>query len=70
MPSAKERREIETATANFSVGRIVVPAITTREKGGMMVERFAWPISSQTINQMISEKTIGIFLPSRVKPSS
>ena len=51
---------------NFAVGRIVIPAASTPEKGGMIVESFAWPISSQTMNQIASEKRIGTFLPNRV----
>ena len=63
---AKDRKEIETAVLNFAVGTIVIPAASTAEKGGMIVESFAWPISSQTMNQIASEKRIGTFLPNRV----
>jgi hypothetical protein len=66
MPITKDRREIETAVLNFAVGRMVMPAASTPENGGMIVESFAWPISSQTMNQMASEKTIGTFLPNKV----
>src|SRR5262245_66038643 len=66
IPTAKDRKEIETAVLNFAVGTIVIPAASTAEKGGTIVESFAWPISSQTMNQIASEKRIGIFLPNRV----
>ena len=36
MPITNDRREIETALLNFAVGRIVIPAASTPEKGGMM----------------------------------
>ena len=61
MPSANDRKEIATAALNFAVGTIVIPADSTAEKGGMIVESFAWPISSQTMNQMINENRIGTF---------
>ena len=41
MPIAKDRKEIETAVLNFAVGRIVIPAASTAEKGGTIVESFA-----------------------------
>ena len=40
--------------------------VFVQEKGGMIVESLAWPISSQTINQIMSEKKIGIFLPNNI----
>jgi len=66
MPIIKDRKEIETAVLNFAVGRIVIAAATTAEKGGMIVESFAWPISSHTMNQIANEKRIGTFLPNKV----
>ena len=66
MPIIKDRKEIQTAALNFAVGRIVIPAASTPENGGIIVESFAWPISSQTMNQMASEKRIGTFLPNSV----
>jgi hypothetical protein len=66
MPIANERKEINIAALNFSVGRIVIPAAITREKGGTMVESFAWPTISQRTNQITSEKKIGILLPKSI----
>ena len=69
MPNAKERREIETAALNFSVGRIVMPAAITREKGGTIVDSSARPMISQTTNQIASEKRIGMRLPNSITQS-
>jgi hypothetical protein len=41
MPAKKDRKEIETAALNFAVGTTVIPAASTPEKGGMIVESFA-----------------------------
>src|SRR5262249_48093887 len=66
IPTAKDRKEIETAVLNFAVGTIVIPAARTAEKGGMIVESLARPTSSQTMNKIANEKRIGTFLPSKV----
>jgi hypothetical protein len=66
MPIANERKEINIAALNFSVGKIVIPAAITREKGGTIVESFAWPMISQTTNQITSEKKIGTLFPNNV----
>jgi hypothetical protein len=66
MPIRKDRNEIETAVLNLAVGKIVMPAASTAEKGGTIVESFARPMTSQTRHQITSEKRIGTFLPKRV----
>ena len=66
MPRAKERKEIETAVLNFGVGMIVIPAASTPERGGTIVESFARPMISQMTHQTSSEKKIGIRLPKTI----
>ncbi len=66
MPRAKERSEIAAAALNFAVGMIVIPAATTPENGGTMVDSLARPTISQTTNHANSENRIGIFLPNRI----
>ncbi len=66
MPIPKERSETIAAALNFPVGRIVNAAAITRVNGGIMSDNFAWPISSQAMNQITSEKMTGIFRPNSV----
>ena len=66
MPRAKERKEMNTAVVNLPVGRIVIAAAITREKGGTIVDSSARPMISQATNQIAREKNIGTRLPKRV----
>ena len=63
MPTANERSEISTALMNFSVGRMVNPAVTIRDSGGKMLETPTRPTTSQTANQNSSETLRGIRFP-------
>ena len=65
MPTANERSEISTALMNFSVGRMVSPAVTIRDSGGKMLEIPTRPTTSQTANQNSRETPRGIRFPNR-----
>ena len=66
MPSANERSEIIAAALNFAVGMIVIAAAITPENGGTMVDSFARPTISQTMNHDQQRKENRNFLPNRI----